>query len=290
MSETILKLNNISYRYPRTSSYVLKNISLEVEKGEMVVVMGENGAGKTTLCKCMTGIIPKSEGGKLEGEVLINKLNTKNYPLSKISQNVGIVLEDPETQLFTTKIKNEIAFGVENLQKPVEKIKEMVNWTLDVVNLKGYEDRHPKALSGGQKQRVAIATVLAMEPDVLILDEPTSQLDPIGTHDVFKVVKTLKEEYNITIVMVSHKSEKIAEFADRIIVMNEGEILKDGTPEEIFSDDEVVEKAWLLRPEVLQLAIYLKEHYGVNFDSLPITKEEGIKKLRSLMNRKGGRD
>ena len=191
--EDIIVLEHASYRYPEAEDYTLKDISFSVKKGEFVALMGENGAGKTTLCQLLTGIIPKSQGGKLLGKVVIAGMNTVEHELSILSQKTGIVLDDPETQLFTTKVLSEVAFGAENIEMPKEEIKERIAWALRIVRLEGYENRAPTALSGGQKQRVAIATALVTKPDLLILDEPTSQLDPIGTTEVFSVVRELKE-------------------------------------------------------------------------------------------------
>ncbi|MBS3969808.1 MAG: ATP-binding cassette domain-containing protein [Clostridia bacterium] len=288
MSEPIIRLENVCYRYPRTKEYVLKNINLEIQKGEFVAIMGENGAGKTTFCQLLTGIIPKEQGGKLKGDVYVCGLNTKQNNLCTITQKVGIVLEDPETQLFTTKVKNEIAFGAENLQKPVNEIQEMVEWALEVVRLKGFEERHPTALSGGQKQRVAIAAALAMKPDILVLDEPTSQLDPIGTLEVFEVIKKLREDYGLTICIATHQSEEIALFADKVAVLHQGEFIAYGTPQEIFQDLETVQKAWIRLPQVSELALYLKDR-GLELNGFPILKEEGSQMiLNELSKQKRG--
>lgn len=281
--ENVIELKNVSYRYPRSDCYVLKHIDLSVKRGEFIAVVGENGAGKTTLCQLLSGIIPHSQGGRLVGDVKLCGVPTQEESLSNLSRKAGIVLEDPETQLFTTSVIQEVAFGMENLEIPVEEIRERVQWALDVVTMTGYETRHPQMLSGGQKQRVAIASVLTMRPDVLVLDEPTSQLDPVGTTEVFEVVRKLRDEYGMTIVMATHKSEEMARFADRILVLSGGEILAFDTPQAVFENDEVVKKAWITRPQVSDLHLALRES-RIEMGSFPITREQGVREIKRLLD------
>lgn len=286
--EEAIRVENVCYRYPRADRYVLQNINFNVKKGEFLAITGENGAGKTTLSLLLSGIIPQSQGGKLIGDVFINGMNTRQHSLSLLSQNVGIVLEDPETQLFTTKVFDEVAFGAENLNIPREEIIERANWALSVVTLQGYEQRPPTMLSGGQKQRVAIAAALAMRPSILVLDEPTSQLDPIGTVEVFKVVKELKEKYGMTIVMVTHKSEEIAYFADKVLVLNQGEVLACDSPKNIFANAEVTSKAWITIPQVSELSQKLKAK-GNKLSGFPITLEDAQKQMLQILDKEGAR-
>jgi len=271
----IIVLDHASYRYPLSDEYSLRDISLNIKRGEFVALMGENGAGKTTLCQLLTGIIPKSQGGKLLGRVVVAGMDTKEHELSVISQKIGIVLDDPETQLFTTKVLSEVAFGAENIEMPKEQILERIAWALKVVRMEGYENCAPTELSGGQKQRVAIATALVIKPDILILDEPTSQLDPMGTVEVFNVIRELKEEYGMTIVISSHKSEEIVEFADKVIVLSQGELLAFGTPEKVLSDVEIVKRAWLHLPQVTSFANYLQKK-DMPLNKLPFTVEQAV--------------
>ncbi|MEW6622073.1 MAG: ATP-binding cassette domain-containing protein [Bacillota bacterium] len=290
MSDNVLiRVTNLSYRYPRTKKYVLKNINLEIKKGEFIAVMGKNGAGKTTLCQCLNGIIPNSKRGRVKGKVEVAGLDTQNSSIAMLAQKAGMVLEDPETQLFTTKIKNEIAFGPENLNYPVDDILKSIEWTLKVVRLEGFEERPPTALSGGQKQRLAIASVLAMKPEVLILDEPTSQLDPIGTLEVFGVIRDLKEKYNMTIVIATHKSEEIARFADKVLVLDNGEILAFDTPDKIFRNTDLLQQAWIRPPQVSELANYLTQQ-GCKIDSFPILLDQAVEMVDEILEAKRGVD
>ena len=277
--EHVIEVKGLYYRYPRGKEYVLRDINFTVDKGEFLAVTGENGAGKTTLSLILAGIIPNSQGGKMLGDVIVNGLNTKEHKLSELSQNVGVVLEDPESQLFTTKVINEICFGAENLKMDPEKIKERAKWAMEVVTLTGYDDRRPTMLSGGQKQRVAIAAALTMGPDIMVLDEPTSQLDPVGTGEVFQVIQMLKETYGMTIVMITHNSEEIARFADRVLVLNKGEVLAQGTPREIFGDIETLKKAWVSAPQSSMVSLTMAAEGEAMTEELPITLDEGIEYL-----------
>ena len=287
-SEAILEVKGVYYRYARADRYVLEDISLTIGKGEFVVITGENGAGKTTLSLLMTGIIPQAQGGKMFGDIIVCGLNTKEHPLSILSQRVGIVLEDPETQLFTTSVYDEVVFGAENLEIPREEIMERADWALKTVGLVGYEERHPTMLSGGQKQRVAIAAALTMKPDILILDEPTSQLDPIGSREVFEVVRDLKERYGITIIMITHQSEETACFADKVVVLSEGKVLACGTPQEIYSDREVTEKAWLAVPQISELYMELTRA-GMPLSGFPVILDDGVDRIRKSFDEKGAK-
>lgn len=273
MTETIIKVEDLSYRYPRTKKWVLQNINLEVRKGEFLAVMGENGAGKTTFCQCINGVIPHSHQGKLKGSVTVAGIKTVESTVSYLAQYVGMVLEDPETQLFTTRIRDEVAFGPENLSMPVEEILERVKWALKVVRLEQYVDRQPTALSGGQKQRLAIAAAIAMKPKILVLDEPTSQLDPVGTEEVFSVIRELKDDYGMTVVIATHKSEEIAKFADKVLVLKGGRVQALDTPQVIFSNTDLLKDNWIRPPQVSELATYLAER-GHPLSGFPILPEE----------------
>ncbi len=180
-SEVIAVLDKFSYIYPNSQNLVLKDISLTIKKGEFLGIIGATGAGKTTLCLAMLGIVPQFYGGRFFGKIAIAGLDTLNHPVSAIARHVGIVFEDPEVQITATSVENEIAFALENLSVPREEILRRIPIVLKSVRLEGFEKKNPQELSGGQKQRLAIASALALQPDLLILDEPTSQLDPIGS-------------------------------------------------------------------------------------------------------------
>ena len=286
MNNDIIQFKDVRYRYPRTKKSVLKDINLNIKRGEFIAVVGENGAGKTTLCKCINGIIPHSERGRFKGTILVDNMNTRETETVVLAQKVGIVLEDPETQLFTTNVANEVAFGPENLNIPVDEILKRVAWALKVVRLEGYEDRPPTALSGGQKQRLAIAAALAMKPEIMVLDEPTSQLDPLGTEEVFQVIQKLKEDYGMTIIMVSHKVEEVIEFADRVCVLSHGRIKAIDEPGVIFKDRSLFAEVQINTPYTFALANYLQEYGNITMKDC-ITIDEGIAEVGRILSEAG---
>lgn len=281
MSEPIAVLDKVSYWYPRSESAVLKDISLEIRKGEFLGVIGPTGAGKTTLCLALNGIVPQFYGGRFFGRTLLAGLDTVDTPINILARHVGIVFQDPETQLIATSVENEIAFALENISLPAEEILRRIPVVLKAVRLEGYERKAPFELSGGQKQRLAIAAGLAMQPDLLVLDEPTSQLDPVGSEEVFATVRELNKELGITIVMASHAAEEMAEFADRILLMAEGEITASGTPDEIYSEVEKLERNYLRPPQVAS-TFYLIGKGGAKVPRIPVRLKEGLAALEPL--------
>ncbi len=280
-----IEMIDVSYRYPRSKKIVIKNLNLAVKQGEFLAVMGENGAGKSTLCQILNGIIPHSLHGKLSGKILVQGLDTQETPISVLSTKVGIVLDDPENQLFTTSVMSEVAFGPENLNVPVEEIRERIRWAIDVVGLTGFEDRMPTALSGGQKQRLVIAAALAMQPSILILDEATSQIDPLGVFEVLSLVKELNQKYGMTIVMATDQSEEVTRLVDRVIVLGDGEKVAEGTPREVFSDTQLFSRFMIRSPQVSQLGTQLKEA-GHPLPVFPVTIEEAQSGIIQILDGK----
>ncbi len=284
--ESHVIFNDVSYRYPNTRRYVLKHLNLMIHKGEFVAVLGENGAGKSTFCQTLNGVVPHSRGGQMRGQIAIGGQNTQEATVAELAQKVGIVLEDPEAQLFTTSVLSEVAFGPENLGVDPKEILRRVHWALEVVRLTGYENHAPTTLSGGQKQRLAIAAALAMRPDVLVLDEATSQLDPMGTVEVFSVVRELNKQYGMTIVMATNKGEQVAQFCNRVLILHRGELVAQGTPREIFADTGLFQRIMIRAPQVSQLAVYLAER-EMPLADLPITLDEARRGTVQLI---GGSD
>jgi len=281
MTEKIAILHQVSYQYPRSPRFVLTNISLEITKGEFLGIIGPTGAGKSTLCLALNGIVPQFFGGKFFGRVTVAGLDTLDHPISTMAQHVGQVFEDPETQLIATSVQNEIAFAMENLLIPRDEILARIPQVLETVRLEGTKDKHPAELSGGQKQRLAIAAALAVQPDLLVLDEPTSQLDPVGSQEVFATVRELNEHLNTTIVMASHAAEEMAEFADRIALISEGELVKVSTPDDIYADIKLLEMNYLRAPQVASTYYYISEN-KVKVPKIPIHLDEGIKMLEDV--------
>jgi energy-coupling factor transporter ATPase len=263
-SEYIVDIRGLKYAYPAymkdtKPANVLRGIDLQVKKGEFLSIMGPTGVGKTTLCLTLNGIIPHASGGSFGGDVVIDGSNTKETGIAEMAKKVGIVFQESETQLFCMTAADEIAFGLENLGTPKPEMTERIQDALQMVGMSGFAERSPFHLSGGQKQRIAIAAILAMEPAILVLDEPTSGLDPVGKTEVFRVVDRLRREKNMTIIMIEHESERIAEFSDRVIVLDEGRIALEGTPREVFSQAEKMRTIGVSIPQMADLSFRLRQ-------------------------------
>jgi energy-coupling factor transporter ATP-binding protein EcfA2 len=255
----VIKLEHVSYSYPRSGARALKDISLEIGEGEFLAVMGENGAGKTTFCKLFNGCIPHSQGGELAGTVTVDGLVTADSAMAALTGRVGMVLDDPETQLFTASVRDEAAFGPENLLMSPADIEERVALALEITGLSEYAGLPPAVLSGGQKQRLAIAAALAQANRVLVLDEPASQLDPAGAREVLSLILRIRERRRMAVIMATHNSEEAAEFADRVCVLKNGRVAACGAPCDIFSDSGLLRDNWIRPPDVSALAHYLDE-------------------------------
>ncbi len=255
----IVRIENLGYAYPpvipgEQAPWVLNGVDLEIEQGEFLSIMGLTGAGKTTLCLALNGIVPQSTGGKIRGAVWVGDVNTKRHPVADLARRVGLVFQEPETQLFNMTVEAEVAFGLESIGLPRQEIGQRINWALALVGMQDHKRRSPFQLSGGEKQRVAIASILALRPQIIVLDEPTASLDPIGKSEVFRIVGELQRQSGLTIVMVEHKSEQIAEFSDRVVVLEGGVVVERGSPREIFRQIERMEEIGLAVPQVSELA------------------------------------
>ncbi|GBU27385.1 ABC transporter [Treponema sp. R8-4-B8] len=237
----VVNFDNVSFKYPRAKNYALEGINLSVAEGEFLAVMGENGAGKTTLCKLINGIIPHLSGGHLSGAVTVDGADTVKSSVPQLALKVGMTLDDPDAQLFTSSVRYEAAFGPQNILLPPQEIKERVNFALRAVGLAGFEDRAPSTLSGGEKQRLAIAAAMAMKGKVLVLDEPLCRLDTQGAREVMSVLSDMRKKEKITIIMAMHESAKVVEFADRVCILKDGKIAALDTAKNIFSDRALLE-------------------------------------------------
>jgi energy-coupling factor transporter ATP-binding protein EcfA2 len=280
-----ISVRNVTYTYPEQDTPALKEVSLEVEKGEYLVIMGPNGAGKTTLCVLLNGVIPHVLGGKMRGRVEVMGLDTRRHHVYELAQHVGMVLQDPEAQLFTSNVRSEVAFASENLGVPRETMIERIEWALEVVRLQELVKRPPTQLSGGQKQRLVIAAGLVMRPSVLVLDEPTSQLDPIGAQEVFSVLRDLNQDLGMTVVISTHKSEHAARYADRIFMLDRGQIVAQGTPAEVFSQVELLDRIYVQVPAVTRVEWDLKGALGK--DRFSVLLEDARARLGKLLDERG---
>jgi energy-coupling factor transport system ATP-binding protein len=241
----LVNLQNVTYKYPLTKTPVLQNINLQVNEGEFVAVMGPNGAGKSTLCYALAGFVPHFFKGEISGEIEVDGKKSSESTLDEWVLNVGLAFQNPFNQISGAKytVFEEIVFGLENIGVPRSEMKDRVDEAMALTGIRDLADRSPYSLSGGQQQRVALTSILVMRPRLLVLDEPTSQMDPIGTREVFGVVRKMAEE-GMTVVMVEHKVEWIAHFADRVVALNEGQVLMEGKPNEVLTSDLLPEKGF----------------------------------------------
>jgi energy-coupling factor transporter ATP-binding protein EcfA2 len=241
-AETIVRVDDLWFRYPSGEVPVLKGVSLTIRRGEFIGIIGLSGAGKSTLCQAIAGIIPHSVPGEIEGHVEVLGSDVTAQQRMDVTARVGLVLQDPEAQIIGMTVAEDLAFGPENYEIDPGVIARRSARCLELVGLSGLMERDTYALSGGQKQRLAIASALMLEPDLLILDEPTSELDPLGKDQVFEVVETLRKEGDVTVVMVEHEVDRLVQLADRIVVVNDGRIVVDDAPLAVFSRPDVRER------------------------------------------------
>ena len=272
-----MKLENVSFTYSPNTAYeihALKNINLEIREGEFIGLIGHTGSGKSTLVQHMNGLM-KATSGMIyyNGE----SIYSEGYSMKNLRGKVGLVFQYPEHQLFEADVLTDVSFGPKNQGLPKEEVEARAKKALQMVGLKEkHYNRSPFELSGGQKRRVAIAGVLAMEPDVLILDEPTAGLDPKGRDEILDQLKRIHEERGITIILVSHSMEDVAKYVGRIIVMNQGEMMYDGTPKEVFSHYKELEKVGLAAPQVTYIMNALAEKgFKVSVDATTIAEATG---------------
>lgn len=233
--DSLIRMDNLSFRYANSRELALRNISLEIKRGEFILVLGKSGCGKSTLGRCLNGLIPHLFGGELEGEVVVCEKNTRECSIAELSRYIGLVFQNPDSQLLALDIENEVAFAPENFCLPKEVIKKRVDWSLERVGMHNLRTKSVYGLSDGQKQRVAIAASLSLLPEILVLDEPTSNLDEEAAEEFFKLLQSLKREGK-TIVLIEHRTKYAAKYATRAVIMEEGKIEYDGKPEPVFEE------------------------------------------------------
>jgi energy-coupling factor transporter ATP-binding protein EcfA2 len=272
----IVELINVTYNYPLTNSPALKNINLQVNEGEFVAVIGPNGAGKSTVCYTIAGFVPHFFKGEMTGTVEVAGNESSKSNLHEWVLNVGLAFQNPFNQISGAKytVFEELAFGLENIGVPREEMIQRVNDAMKLTGISDLADRSPYSLSGGQQQRVALTSILVMQPKVLVLDEPTSQMDPIGTREVFGTIRTMAER-GMTVILVEHKVEWIASFADRVVALHEGQILLDGKPQEVLTSDLLADKGF----GISRYTSVARKAKGMGLwkkEKLPVTLDEAV--------------
>ncbi len=281
-----IELKNVTYTYPLMKTPALRNITCYLEEGRFYGVIGENAGGKTTFCNLIRGLIPHFYQGKLEGDVLIDGEDIRKKDIDVLSTRMGYIFQNPFTQISGVRktVFEEIALGLENLGVPKD---EMIRRVIEVAELLKIEpllENDPNRLSGGQRQRVAFASIIAMDMDVFVIDEPTSQLDPEGTERIFEIIRMLKEKGK-TIILVEHKVDLVAEYADEVLIIQNGELVKMGPVKEVLSDLEMLERGAML-PQAVILNRELKEN-GIILPEVPVTTEECVRLLSERGNGHG---
>lgn len=282
----VIELKNVTYSYPLTETPALKDFSCTIEEGKFYGVIGANGAGKTTLCSLIRGFAPDFFKGELSGEVLVYGKPTSAYAPGELSLKIGYVFQNPFNQISGVKdtLFEEVAFGLENFGVPVDEIEQRVTRVMELTNITDLAEKNPFELSGGQQQRVALASIIVLEPDILVIDEPTSQLDPEGTESVFKIIKAMKEQKK-TIILVEHKIDLIAEYADEVLVLHEGELIRSGAKQQVLTDMSLLEKGVQL-PQMAILGNRLLQQ-GLPLSYVPITEAQGAEVIGQAMQKRG---
>lgn len=280
MSNPIIELKNFSFRYEGSEDIVLKNLELTINEGDFVGIVGCNRAGKSTLCKCMVGILPFVMGGQWDGGIVVDGRDFNETKGANISDTIGIVFQDAESQFTQPTVEDELAFAMCNFGFPKELIRERILYAAEACGLMELLDRSPFRLSGGQQQRLAVACILALQPRVLILDESTSQLDPVGRDDIFRLVGELHKQGK-TVIMVDHNIEKIAECVDKVLVLHEGNLVAYDAPSKVFCQKELLNANSVRIPQVTDAALAMKEQLKIEGD-LPVHLQEAIPVFQSI--------
>jgi energy-coupling factor transport system ATP-binding protein len=280
----LVNLQDVTYKYPLTDTPALKNINLQVETGEFVAVIGPNGAGKSTLCYTIAGFIPHFFKGELEGKVQVAGLDTLQSTLSQCVVETGLAFQNPFNQISGAKftVFEEIAFGLENTGVPRQAMLERVGQVMELTGISELAERSPYSLSGGQQQRVALSSILVMEPKVLVLDEPTSQLDPIGAREVFQVVKEMSAR-GMTVILVEHKVEWIAQFADRVVAMQDGMIIMEGSPADVLTSSLLADSGFGLSRYTQAARDAVSRGLWPEQMRLPVTLQEAVDGFSGLL-------
>lgn len=279
--ESLIKVSNYSFTYRNAKTKAVDDVSFHVNKGEFLAVIGPTGSGKTTICRSIVGLIPHLYDGKSSGSIEVLGKPVESYSIEHLASVVGYVHQDAESQILMTNVEKEIVFPLENLGIEREVIKDRLERVLRLVHLEDYRNRHPFYLSGGQRQRVVLATVLAMNPDILILDEAVSEIDPLGAEEIITVAKELND-LGKTIIFIEHNMEEVSRFSDRIVVLEEGKQLAEGITQEVLTNVEMLDKLQIYPPEVTQLFIELSKR-GVEMDKIPININDAVELLRELL-------
>lgn len=278
---SLIKFNNFHFRYKGNDEYALKNINLEIKQNRFILLAGETGSGKTTLIRCLNGLIPQFYAGYYKGFVEISGKNTNETTISELSNDVGIVFQNPENQLIAMNVEHEIAFGLENLGIPREQIRQKIEETIKLTEIEDILDKAPFEISGGEQQRVAIASILVIEPNIIVLDEPTANLDPLFAKKILALLKKIQVEKGITIIISEHRMDLILPIVDDIILMKGGEVLDYGVKDKIINSD-TFKNLNVNKPKIYSVFNELRKRNQFKHD-IPVSIPDAIKIIKSMI-------
>ena len=278
----IIEVKDLGFKYAGTDFYAIRGVNLEIDEGEFVVLAGKSGCGKTTLLRCLNGLIPHFYEGEFRGRVLIDGIDTRECPPHILSQKTGMVFQNPDNQLFALSVEADIAFPLENLGLPREEIRDRVEWALKLLGIEELRKRSPFELSAGQKQKVAIASVLAMKPKILLLDEPTSSLDPVSAKNLIDAIIDLNRRHGLTILISEHRLTHLIPHADKLAIMDGGRIIYFDDPRKILKEDVLMYGVSI--PRVVEVAREMRRIGGcIPFKDIPLSVEEFIRDLKGAL-------
>ncbi|WP_196600551.1 energy-coupling factor ABC transporter ATP-binding protein [Pectinatus frisingensis] len=280
-------IKDLSWKYEQADKFLFEKLNLNIKENIFLGIIGSNESGKTTLVSCIKGIIPNIEVGIYKGEVRVFNEPVKDMNTKTIAQKVGMVFSDPDAQFTTMSVEEEIAFSLENIGVPVPEISKRIKWVCELTHLEELLDKPPYDLSGGQKQRVAIAAVLAAKPKIIILDEPTSMLDPKSKDEVFEILRMIKEELKMTVIVIEHNIEKIAELSDEVLLMNNGKIIRHEKTDEFFKDINLLKENGLKVPESIEILYHLYDKYGIK-KTAPVKLNGIMAEIKFLLQKHEG--
>jgi len=279
MKERLITIDHVTFYYAGTEKPALNNVNLKVYRGDSLLITGPSGCGKSTLCRLLNGLIPHFFSGRLEGEVNVLGYDIRKTPTHVLARHVGMVFQNPENQLFLSSVEKEIVFGLENLGLPREEIKKRLEEVIELLDLGNIRDKPPYELSGGQQQKVAIAAVVAMGPEVMVLDEPTAHLDPLSSKEVLDLVFKLNHELKVTVILVEHKLDMTASQVSRMLIMNEGKVILEGNPRDVLNGYHL-ERLGVNVPKVVEVYNELKKR-GIILNGVPLTPEELVERIKT---------
>jgi len=276
----IIQARNLTFTYAGSKKPAIENVNLTVDRGEFIVLTGPSGCGKTTLARCLNALIPSFYQGEISGTMSVLDRDISALTTSELARNVGFVFQNPENQLFSLSVERDVAFGPENLGLPREETRRRVDWAMKITGISELREAAPYELSGGQQQRAAIAAVLAMKPEIMVLDEPTSFLDPLSASQILEAVAALRKEIDITIVLIEHRLDLASKYANRIIVMDQGNVILEGSPSKVYGEEAKLIGIGI--PKITMLFNLLKKD-GFDLGETPVTVEEASQRIRRYL-------